>query len=80
MYASMLETDYMKKEVFLTNFWTDFSVVLGKNHVVKDLAKCDFRDIYDYLMKDREAKKELSKEVRAFSPPALLSRPTCPAF
>lgn len=64
MYAAMLETDYVtqKKEMFLKNFWIDFKHVLGKTHV-KGLEKCDFRDIYNHLMADREAKKNLTKEV-----------------
>lgn len=62
MYASMIETDYMQKEIFLSNFWAEFKKVLGKNHVIRDLKKCDFRDIYDHLMAEREAKKNLPKE------------------
>jgi DNA topoisomerase-1 len=63
MFAVMKETDYMQKPVFLRNFWDGFKEVLGKNHIVKDLAKCDFTDIYDYLMADREKKKNMTKEV-----------------
>lgn len=66
MYAAMLETDYVKqkKPVFLKNFWDEFKAILGKGHKVKSLAKCDFQDIYDHLMQEREAKKALTKEVR----------------
>lgn len=65
MYASMLETEYVKeKATFVKNFWDDFKGCLGKNHKIRSLEKCDFRDIYDHLMKEREAKKALSKEVR----------------
>jgi hypothetical protein len=66
MYATMLETDYItqKKRTFLDNFWAAFKPLLGKDHVVKCLEKCDFRDIYNHLMAEREAKKNLSKEVR----------------
>lgn len=65
MYAAMLETDYVKqkKPVFLKNFWEEFKAILGKGHKIKSLEKCDFQDIYDHLMKEREAKKALSKEV-----------------
>lgn len=66
MFAAMLETDYVtqKKEQFMKNFWIDFKHVLGPKHVIKTLDKCDFRDIYNHLMEEREAKKSLSKEVR----------------
>lgn len=65
MYAAMLETDYVKqkKPVFLKNFWEEFKTILGKGHKIKCLEKCDFQDIYDHLMTEREAKKALSKEV-----------------
>ena len=63
MYATMLETDYMQKETFKKNFWEDFKAILGKGHVVKTLEKCDFRDIFDHIMADRERKKAMTKEV-----------------
>lgn len=37
--------------------------MLGKNHVIKDLKKCDFTPMYEYAMAERERKKQLSKEV-----------------
>lgn len=36
--------------------------VLGKNHVIKCLDKCDFTPMYDHFMAEREAKKSISKE------------------
>jgi DNA topoisomerase-1 len=41
--------------------------VLGKNHVIKSLEKCDFTPIYDHLMAERDKKKALTKEVRSSS-------------
>lgn len=38
--------------------------VLGKNHVIKTLDKCDFTPIYDHLMAERDKKKNMTKEVR----------------
>lgn len=64
MFAVMKETDYMNKPVFLKNFWEGFSEVLGKKHVIQCLEKCDFTPIYEYLMADREKKKQMTKEVR----------------
>lgn len=63
MFAVMKETDYMSKQTFLTNFWEGFKEVLGRNHVIKGLAKCDFTPMYEYFMAQREAKKGMSKEV-----------------
>lgn len=37
--------------------------VLGKQHVIKSLDKCDFTPIYDHLMAERDKKKAMSKEV-----------------
>ncbi|KXZ56848.1 hypothetical protein GPECTOR_1g765 [Gonium pectorale] len=62
MFAVMKDTDYMKKTVFLKNFWEGFQEVLGKKHVIKSLEKCDFTPIYDWHMAQREAKKSMSKE------------------
>ncbi len=62
-FAVMLETDYMKKDQFLKNFWEDWRKALGPKHVIKDLKKCNFRPIYEWFMNEREKKKELPKEV-----------------
>eukprot|EP00892_Ulva_mutabilis_P005132 jgi/Ulvmu1/2991/UM015_0031.1 len=66
MYATMLDTDYVKeKPTFINNFWQDFKAILGPKHKIKTLDKCDFRDIYDHVMKEREAKKAMTKEEKA---------------
>lgn len=65
MFAIMKETDYMKKPIFLKNFWEGFKEVLGKNHVIKTLDKCDFTPIYDHLMAERDKKKNMTKEEKA---------------
>ena len=62
MFAVMKETDYMKKEQFLRNFWDAFKPILGKGHVIKDLKKCDFSPIYEWRMAEREKLKGLSRE------------------
>lgn len=66
MFAIMKETDYMNKPTFLKNFWEGFKEVLGKNHVIKSLDKCDFTPIYDHLMAERDKKKAMTKEVSSF--------------
>ena len=37
--------------------------VLGKDHVIKSLKKCDFTPMYEHAMAEREKKKQLSREV-----------------
>ena len=64
MFAVMKETDYMQKPVFLKNFWEGFQEVLGKNHTIKSLDKCDFTPMFDWHMAEREKKKTITKEVR----------------
>jgi DNA topoisomerase-1 len=61
-FAVMKETDYMNKRIFLDNFWEGFKAVLGPNHRIKSLDKCDFTPIYDWHIAERERKKELAKE------------------
>jgi DNA topoisomerase-1 len=61
-FAVMKETDYMNKPTFLRNFWEGFQEVLGPNHVIKSLEKCDFTPIYEWHMAERERKKSMSKE------------------
>lgn len=63
MFAVMKETDYMKNERFLKNFWDAFKPILGKGHIIRDLKKCDFTPIYEYHMAEREKKKALPREV-----------------
>ena len=61
-FAVMKETDYMTKPIFLENFWDGFKAVLGPNHRIKCLEKCDFTPIYDWHMAEREKKKNMTKE------------------
>ena len=65
MYAQMLETDYVQKAQFNANFWRDWSKVLGKQHVIQSLAKCDFKPIFAWHVAEREKKKAMSKEEKA---------------
>lgn len=63
MYAVMLETDYVKKEKFNENFFGDWRKILGKNHVIQDFSKCDFKPIYEWHLREKEKKKQMSAEV-----------------
>ncbi|OMP04341.1 DNA topoisomerase I [Corchorus olitorius] len=62
MYAVMKDTDYMNKEQFKKNFWEDWSKILGKNHIIKDLKNCDFDKIYEWHLLEKEKKKQMSAE------------------
>ncbi|XP_021849643.1 DNA topoisomerase 1 alpha isoform X1 [Spinacia oleracea] len=62
MYAVMLETDYIKKEKFNENFFSDWKKILGKNHVIQDLSKCDFRPIHEWHLSEKEKKKQMTSE------------------
>uniref|UniRef100_A0AAV1UZU6 DNA topoisomerase 1 n=1 Tax=Peronospora matthiolae TaxID=2874970 RepID=A0AAV1UZU6_9STRA len=48
--------------IFNKNFFTDFKKVLGKHHEIKTFEGCDFSRIAAYLAKQREEKKNLTKE------------------
>lgn len=61
-YAKFLETDYVKNRTFNKNFWHDWRKLLGKEHKIREFDKCDFRPIYDYLLKDKEKRNDLTKE------------------
>ena len=61
--AVMNGTAYLEKQQFLDNFWADWKPILGKDHVIKNLKKCDFTPIYEWHMAERERKKALPKEV-----------------
>ncbi|KAG6634684.1 DNA topoisomerase 1 alpha-like [Carya illinoinensis] len=62
MFAVMKDTDYMQKDKFKENFWDDWRKLLGKNHVVQSLEKCDFTPIYDWCQQEKEKKKQMSTE------------------
>eukprot|EP00762_Andalucia_godoyi_P001876 ANDGO_06005.mRNA.1 DNA topoisomerase 1 len=62
MYAACLNSDYPQKPVFNQNFWADFVKVLGPDHVIDTLDKCDFRPIAELLALQRAKKNLLSRE------------------
>ncbi|KAL4351945.1 hypothetical protein GQ457_06G022030 [Hibiscus cannabinus] len=62
MFAVMKDTDYMSKPQFKKNFWEDWSKLLGKNHIIKDLDKCDFTPIFEWHLQEKEKKKQMSTE------------------
>ncbi|KAL4562504.1 hypothetical protein LXL04_034710 [Taraxacum kok-saghyz] len=62
MFAVMLDTDYMGKTQFKENFWGDWQKILGKNHTIKNLDKCDFKPIYEWHQAEKEKKKLMTTE------------------
>eukprot|EP00898_Chlorokybus_atmophyticus_P008137 jgi/Chlat1/8324/Chrsp8S08093 len=61
-FAVMKDTDYMNKPTFIKNFWHDFKKLLGPKHVIQDLNDCDFTPIYDWHLKEKERKKNMTTE------------------
>lgn len=63
-FAGMLESEYVQKDRFLSNFWKGFRNVLTPEHreLIQDYNKCDFTPIYNHLVAEREKKKNKSKE------------------
>jgi DNA topoisomerase-1 len=46
------------------NFFADFKVVLGRGHVIKDFAKCDFKPITRHLDEQKMVKKAITDDER----------------
>ncbi|VDN01817.1 unnamed protein product [Thelazia callipaeda] len=63
-YAKILDHEYTSKEIFNNNFFMDWRKMMtpAEREVIKDLAKCDFREMHAYFMKLREERKALTKE------------------
>jgi DNA topoisomerase-1 len=65
----MLETDHVKKNpTFNKNFFHDWTKVLkrsGRDKLIRDLTKCDFRAIAEHVARDREEKKAAKKADKA---------------
>jgi len=62
IFARYIDTEYYKIDKFKKNFWKDWSKILGKEHIIKDLENCDFSQIYKSILELREKKKNLTKE------------------
>lgn len=61
-YAKYINTEYIKNKKFKKNFWKDWRLILGLDHEIQSLDNCDFSLIYNYLLKKKEEKKNISKE------------------
>ncbi|CAH0522711.1 unnamed protein product [Peronospora belbahrii] len=49
-------------QIFNKNFFADFRKILGKKHEIKSFDACDFSRIAAYLEKQREEKRNMTKE------------------
>jgi len=61
IYARYLDTDYVNNPIFKKNFWKDFKGYL-KNEKINSLEEIDFTLIKDYISKEKEIKKNKTKE------------------
>ncbi|KAG8046514.1 hypothetical protein GUJ93_ZPchr0008g13757 [Zizania palustris] len=62
MFAVMKDTDYATKKTFIENFFTDWRKILGKNHIIKKFDLCDFTPIYEWHLREKEKKKQMTSE------------------
>lgn len=62
-FAVMKDTDWAQKKTFVTNFWHDWSKLLGKKHVIQKIVLCDFTPIYEWALQEKEKKKNMTSEV-----------------
>ncbi|VDN56701.1 unnamed protein product [Dracunculus medinensis] len=63
-YAKMLTHEYTTKEIFNENFFKDWRKVMTaiEREKIKELAKCDFREMSAYYQQLTEEKKAMTKE------------------
>ncbi|KAL6857037.1 hypothetical protein ACP4OV_018419 [Aristida adscensionis] len=62
MFAVMKDTDYATKKTFIDNFFTDWRKILGKSHIIKKFELCDFTPIYEWHLREKEKKKQMTSE------------------
>ncbi|KAL0849407.1 hypothetical protein ABMA28_013704 [Loxostege sticticalis] len=66
-YARMLDHDYTTKSVFNNNFFADWRKVMTHDEAktIKDLSKCDFKEMQLYFQSVSEKNKNRTKEEKA---------------
>ncbi len=64
IYAKFTGTEYLNNKIFKKNFFSDWKIYLKKAGLneITELEKCDFSLIYDYIVKHKEEKQNLTKE------------------
>lgn len=63
-YACMLDHEYTSKPVFNHNFFKDWRKTMSpaEREKIKDLSKCDFKDMHRYFEEQREVRRNMTKE------------------
>lgn len=61
LYARYTDHEYLESKIFKKNFWSDWSKTL-KDTPIKNLDQCDFKLIYEHIVKLREKKKQITPE------------------
>ncbi|GMT28365.1 hypothetical protein PFISCL1PPCAC_19662, partial [Pristionchus fissidentatus] len=63
-YGRMIDHEYTSSDVFNTNFFHDWrkSMTPSERELIKDLKKCDFRQIDVYFKEQSEKRKTMTKE------------------
>ncbi|XP_041979353.1 DNA topoisomerase I, mitochondrial isoform X2 [Aricia agestis] len=66
-YARMLDHDYTTKPVFNNNFFNDWRKAMTheEQKIIKDLSKCDFKEMQAYFQSVSEKNKNRTKEEKA---------------
>lgn len=65
LYAKFIESEYVKNPTFNKNFWKDWKKILGKDHIITSLSGCNFRLIYEFLIREKEKKADEKKLLKA---------------
>ncbi|KAF9586182.1 DNA topoisomerase 1 [Lunasporangiospora selenospora] len=64
-FASLLYTEHAENPTFQKNFFSDFKAIAKKHKTVPsitDFKKCDFTPIYEHIQRQKDKKKNMSKE------------------
>ncbi|XP_026726985.1 DNA topoisomerase I, mitochondrial isoform X3 [Trichoplusia ni] len=66
-YARMLDHDYTTKSTFNNNFFTDWRKVMthDETKIIKDLSKCNFKEMQAYFLSVSEKNRNRTKEEKA---------------
>ncbi|CAH0404957.1 unnamed protein product [Chilo suppressalis] len=66
-YARMLDHDYTTKPAFNTNFFNDWRKVMTHEEAktIKDLSKCDFKEMHAFFQNQSERNRNKTKEEKA---------------
>lgn len=63
-YAAMMDTDYVKKEIFRKNFWEDLKQLLGPLNKIQSFERMDLSPIYEWHQAQKLEKANQTKAER----------------